>query len=732
MARQPRQSPAAALAHEPASSNSAAALDASAPDAEASPQIGDVLPKFVQRTPWLRWLGPLSGEKRIVLLLAAFAALVAIPWMGATGFWDPWEGHYGEVAREMITRGDYLNPWWESVWFLSKPALDLWLMVAGMLVAHTNGPERYVGIYTEWCVRFPFAFISAMGAILLFVAASRNIGRRAALFGGVALVTSPLFVFLSRQAVPDPVFVGLLTSAMACLGIVLFEHEPPAGTVPAPGQTLSQRDGWLIAFYAFVGLATLSKGMLAFAIPGAVVLVYCIVTGEWFRLKRLRLAMGTLIVLAICAPWYGHMFAFAGRDEEGKNFFERFIIHDHFQRLAVGVHTTTPGGTFIYFIEQIGFDTFPWVFAFPGAFARMGRVRVRPKTRRERMELFLFLWVIIAFAVFAFSATKFHHYCFPVLPPLLVFCGIWLDDLLNEGLRPHVGELLAGAVFYGLIAHDLSAPTASNAGYPGPKHLTDMFVYNYERPYPAKEVDPRPVFDILFTAAPLVVLSPWLFDRLGQLWSAVKAIFSKSARAELKSAVSARMSGAPIAHDEAPQDRKVMVAGVFALAISLAIFLGWFHWRELSVHWTQRDLFWTYYQQSQPDEPIAAYQMNWRGENFYSRNTITQIGRSNDPMIPLGDYVNGPGRRKWFLVEQSRLNALRQAIGNAARLRVVESRNIKFALVVAEPSQMGAPQMAPQPQMPGPYAPGRPQEQSGGAPAMAPQPAPQGNVGSPP
>ncbi len=719
MARTHRSPSTAALAPEPV-----AAAAALAP-ADEAPAFGDVLPAFVARTPWLRWLLALSGEKRVALLLSAFAALIAIPWLGATGFWDPWEPHYGEVAREMIARGDYLNPWWESVWFLSKPALDLWLMAAGMLVAHTTGPERYIGIYTEWCVRFPFAFIAALGAILLYFAGSRLIGRRPALFGCAALITSPLFVFLSRQAVPDPVFVGLLTAAMACVAIVLFEHEPPAGKAHEEGESWSQRDGWLIAFYCFVGLGTLSKGMLAFLIPGAVVFFYCLVTGEWFRLRRLRLLTGTIIVLAIIAPWYGHMFGFEGRDEEGKNFFERFIIHDHFKRLFLGVHTTTPGGTFVYFIEQLGFDCFPWVFAFPGALTAMARSRARPQTRRARMELFVVLWALIGFAVFAFGATKFHHYCFPVLPPLLLFCGIWLDELLKDGLRPHALELLAGGVFYGLVAHDLSMPSAGNDGYPGPKHLTDMFVYNYTRPYPEKEVDPRGVFDPIFFAAPLVALSPWLFDRLMQVFGFIKAIFSVAAREKLKAAVAARWNGEPLATEEAKQDRRVLVGAVLATAVALAIFLGWFHWRQLSVHWTQRDLFWTYLQQSTPDEPIAAYQMNWRGETFYSRNTVRQIGRSVEPMLSLGDYLASPGKRKWFLVEQSRLGSLRQALGSMARLRVVESRNIKFALAVAEPPQLGGQpgSLAPAPGLSAPPLLQRPQEQSGGAPApQAPAP----------
>ena len=727
----PRAKTAEAAEVAPEVAPAAAPLAAAAGPA---PDFGDVLPEAVVRTPWLKWLVRLSGEQRCALLVSLFAALISVPWLGATGFWDPWEPHYGEVAREMIARGDYLHPWWESVWFFSKPALDLWLMAAGMLVAGTNTEGRPIGVFTEWCVRLPFAAIAALGAVLLFVAASRLLGRRPALLGSVALITAPLFVLLSRQAVPDPVFVGLLTAAMACLSIVLFDNEIANGDPGDP--KAGGREGWTVAFYIFVGLGTLSKGMLAFAIPGAVALLYCTATGEWFRLRRLRLLTGSLIVLAICGPWYGHMFAFDGRDDEGKTFFERFIIHDHFKRLAVGVHTTTPGGTFVYYLEQLGFDLFPWVFALPGALSLMGRASVRPTTRREQMELFLLLWMVIGFSVFAFSVTKFHHYCFPILPPVLLFAALWLDRVLEDGLRAHAGEIFAGGVLYGLVARDLAMT---------PKHLSDLFVYNYDRVYPEREVDPRQTFNLLFFAAPAVALSPWLFDRLAQLWRAVRAVFSKRLRAEVKQAASARLLGAPLTNAEAAQDRLVVVASVVGLAVAFAIFVGWFHWRRLSPHWTQRDLLWSYYQQSTPDEPIAAYQMNWRGETFYSKNTVRQLGRGGAPMTTLPEFLAGPGARKWILVEQGRLSALKQAVGTSGRLRVVESRNVKFALTVVEPAAP-APAAAPAaPAAPGASTPAsagssapnvapRTQETSGGgtpAPLPAPAPAP-ANIGAPP
>jgi 4-amino-4-deoxy-L-arabinose transferase-like glycosyltransferase len=630
-----------------------------------TPEWGDSIPQGLLKTPFLRWLAPLSGETRLVIAFAAFATLLFVPWLGATGFWDPWEPHYGEVAREMISRGDYIHPWWESSYFFSKPALDLWLMAAGMLLARTDGPDRWLGIYTEWFVRLPFAAITALGAILFFVAASRLVSRRSAVIATFALLTSPLVVMLARQAVPDPVFVGLLTASLSCLLIALFSEE---GTGSG---------GWAIAASVFIGLATLSKGILGFALPGATTLVYCAVTGEWHRLRRLRLLTGTLVVLAIAAPWYLTMFAFPGRDDEGQTFFERFIIHDHFKRLLTGVHTTTPGGTFTYFIEQLGFDVFPWVFALPGALGTVLARRAFPlRTTRDRALFFALLWLLLGFAVFAFSATKFHHYAFPVLPPLLLFCGLFCEKLLDDGLRAHAGELLAGGVLYALVAHDLALV---------PKHITDMFVYNYDRPYPDREVDPRRVFTLLFYAAPAVALSPWVFDRASQLFAWVRRRRLREREGEPK---------------EEPQDRAIVLVALLGLAAVLAIYLGWFHFRELSPHWTQRDLFWEYYQESTPDEPIGAYLMNWRGETFYSKNRVRQLKDQGK----LQEFIAGPAARKWLLVEQSRLAALRQALGNSVRLRVIESRNNKFVLAVAEartPEPGEAPPQAQPP--PGPF-----------------------------
>ena len=91
--------------------------------------------------------------------------------------------------------------------------------------------------------------------------------------------------------------------------------------------------------------------------------------------------------------------------------------------------------------------------------------------------------------------------------------------------------------------------------------------------------------------------------------------------------------------------------------------------------------------------------MNWRGETFYSRNQVRQL----KDQAKLLEFMAGPGPRKWLLVEHARLAGLRQALGNSVRLRVIESRNNKFALAVADARSAAPAEAPPQQPPPGPF-----------------------------
>jgi 4-amino-4-deoxy-L-arabinose transferase-like glycosyltransferase len=50
----------------------------------------------------------MTPERFWTLCVLAFLCLLYIPFAGNYGLWDPWETHYGEVARQMVSRNDWI------------------------------------------------------------------------------------------------------------------------------------------------------------------------------------------------------------------------------------------------------------------------------------------------------------------------------------------------------------------------------------------------------------------------------------------------------------------------------------------------------------------------------------------------------------------------------------------------------------------------------------------------
>ncbi len=183
---------------------------------------------------WLVFLREkLSTDRIATAAVFILGFLVFIPFLGTLGLWDPWEVHYGEVAREMIMRDDYVYPHWEWAHFFSKPALPMWLMALGMLLvgAESGAPGEALGSWTEWGMRLPFALI-AMVAVWSVYRIGRDLKDRATGFiVAVVLASSAQFIFIGKQAMVDMPLVGLMTIGLSFFLSVVFDDEEDA---PAP------------------------------------------------------------------------------------------------------------------------------------------------------------------------------------------------------------------------------------------------------------------------------------------------------------------------------------------------------------------------------------------------------------------------------------------------------------------------------------------------------------------
>ncbi|MBL8600562.1 MAG: glycosyltransferase family 39 protein [Myxococcales bacterium] len=166
--------------------------------------------------PW--WKTPLGW----VLIVSG---LLYLPMAGAFGLWDPWETHYMEVAREILSRDDWITLWWaQEGWFMSKPILIFWMGALGMGfgtmfgldVGADAGPQ-----WQEWCIRVPIVLLAMAALVALYRAVSSAFGKRAGLLSALVLATMPQWFFLAHQAMTDMPFVATLTLALSMFGLAL-------------------------------------------------------------------------------------------------------------------------------------------------------------------------------------------------------------------------------------------------------------------------------------------------------------------------------------------------------------------------------------------------------------------------------------------------------------------------------------------------------------------------------
>ncbi|MGO9837895.1 MAG: ArnT family glycosyltransferase [Polyangiaceae bacterium] len=495
---------------------------------------------------------------------------------------------------------------------------------------------------------------------------------------------------------------------------------------------------YYLAGWFFAGISTLGKGPAGVALPVLVTLAYLAASrpGEEFlaRSKRVvrelgqfEIVAGTLVLLAVSIPWYVAMYV-----RHGPPFTDRLIFHDMFNRAFSHVHDTNEGDdtSFRFYVWQLGYALFPWTGLAPiGLLWWLRRGTTEEDNQRADTSVLLAMWFLFAFALFSFMGTKFHHYIFPAVPPVAMLIGVVLHDMLGAdspakrgglpayllgltggitlmvlgiartqagsflGVKPggqlasaspavgvvlivagaaivamfvrvfrakpdenqdddagaHAARMLAAgtvsaALLLVVVARDL-AIKPENADQPGAIHLLQLFTYNYRRAWP-ESLD----FSAALTAfgAVAVVLS---------LALAVRAV------------------------------RRHAVVGMCAFAFVWAIWGLDVYMQKTAQHWGQHEVIAAYYEdRASPEEGLVAYQMNWKGENFYTGNHVPAFVSTGSTFTTWLKKQRDAGVKVLYLItEHGRLSGLKSEVA-AKSYREVTDKTLcnKFVLVRAE------------------------------------------------
>jgi 4-amino-4-deoxy-L-arabinose transferase-like glycosyltransferase len=478
-----------------------------------------------------------------VLLVIGVALAVLIPGMWSYTLIDPWETHYGEVARRMLEESDWVHLKWQNEVFRSKPVLTFWLIGGSMSTFGVGDLGGFSGEMTAsplviFAVRLPFVLFAVMGVTLLWVMLARLINRRVAWLSFLVMITTPFFFLVSRQAITDMPMVASLMGAIACFALAVHAEDEPLRPLwkkvnalhiflavlilfiglqalyyilyfnaypnlarglrlKQPGLMLggpillvlagfvawslffqkvrTNRQVYMFWFYTLVGISVLAKGPPGIGLAGAVCLVYLIVTGEWRLIKKVEIPRGIVITSLVVVPWHVAMWM-----KDGRAWVNEYFNHHMLKRFGDGVHGDR--GTFDYFASQVGIGMWPWAALIPAALASVLIAGVA-KNREARVRLLIGIWAITGFGLFAASQTKFHHYILPAIPAMSILVALWLDDVLRGRVNRVALMSLTGVGITLLIARDFIGEQ---------KQLIELFIYRYDRPWPTNapwEVD---------------------------------------------------------------------------------------------------------------------------------------------------------------------------------------------------------------------------------------------------
>ncbi|MCL2338369.1 MAG: glycosyltransferase family 39 protein [Proteobacteria bacterium] len=280
----------------------------------------------------------------IIIALTA-VRLLSLAWTPLT---DTTEARYAEIGQTMAATGNYITPMMDNAPFWAKPPLSFWA---------TALSDKIFGM-NDFAAHLPHFLFLVGAAALLYFFVRRWRGEVAAAVAVATAMTMPTFLYLAGGVMTDPALAFCFTLCMVSFYNTI--NRPPTGAQKSAagspqGGSSSAKDSirkdsvglttpplggvgkrkafsgggtiWSYTFFIGLGLGLLAKGPLIIVLVGLPIFIWTLVKNKWRDIwKNVPWITGTLLMLAIAAPWY----LLAERATPG--FLKYFIVGEHFER----------------------------------------------------------------------------------------------------------------------------------------------------------------------------------------------------------------------------------------------------------------------------------------------------------------------------------------------------------------------------------------------------------------
>ncbi|MGD0073457.1 MAG: glycosyltransferase family 39 protein [Candidatus Binataceae bacterium] len=330
-----------------------------------------------------------NGELAAGAALMVLASAVFFFHLGAYGLWEPDEGRYAEIPREMLAARDFIVPHLNYVAYVEKPPLLYWLTA---LSFRFFGPN-------ELAARMVPALSAMLGVIATYVFALRVFDRRRAALAGAILATSPLYAVLAQVLTTDMLLAALVTIAFFSFFLAWREGG-----------------GWRWVFYGAMGLGVLAKGPVGAVLPIAAAMVFLWWQGELRSgISKLKPVSGLILTAAIAAPWF---VAVAIRQP---GFIWFYFVGEHIRRFFQA--TYSHGEPIYFYIPVLLAGMLPWTLTVP---------MIRWRVASDSARTFCLIAAAVVVVLFSLASAKLIPYILPALPPIAVL----LADTILSSPRP--------------------------------------------------------------------------------------------------------------------------------------------------------------------------------------------------------------------------------------------------------------------------------------------------------
>ena len=360
----------------------------------------------------------------IAIVVAYFAGLT-MPLVG------PDEPRYAQVAREMFERGDWITPTLGGFNWFEKPALLYWLEIASY---HVFG-------VTEFAARFGSALFG-LGTVISLWILGRHVettsdelrsNNFANWLGLIAASTVSIIAFAHGAS-----FDIILTFPIAAAMVGFYIYDSTQRTLP------------LVAFYFFVGLALLAKGLVGIVFPFAIAGFYYLLSKKLPDKKLIfSLIWGTLVTIVVSALWYLPMYL-----RHGYEFVDQFFIQHHFQRFTSNKYQHPQ--PFYFFFWVLPLMTIPWLPFFVAALWSYAKGLIRSDdsdaTSERSLRIFALAWIAVPLVFFSFSGSKLPGYILPAVPAAIIFTAEFIYRFVQKSDRRRYAVQAAAAGTFVIVA----------------------------------------------------------------------------------------------------------------------------------------------------------------------------------------------------------------------------------------------------------------------------------------